>query len=36
MKKRGFEEKFRNWPIKKKLVSAFGTIIVTTSNFALK
>ncbi len=30
MKKGKFNEKFKNWPIKKKLVSSFGLIIVTT------
>lgn len=30
MGKRNFEEKFKNMPIKKKLVSSFGIIIVTT------
>ena len=30
MKKTTLNEAFKNWPIKKKLVSSFGTIIVTT------
>ena len=30
MEKRGFSEKFKNWPIKKKLTYSFGLIIVTT------
>lgn len=30
MEKRGFSEKFKNWPIKKKLTCSFGLIIVTT------
>ncbi|MBO5093402.1 MAG: hypothetical protein J6C33_03475, partial [Lachnospiraceae bacterium] len=30
MEKKGFSEKFKNWPIKKKLVCSFGLIIVTT------
>ncbi len=30
MKKTSLNEKFRNWPIRKKLTSAFGLIIVTT------
>lgn len=30
MKKKGFSENFKNWPIKKKLVCSFGLIIVTT------
>lgn len=30
MEKRGFSEKFKNWPIKKKLTCSFGLIIVMT------
>ncbi len=30
MEKKKLSEKFKNWPIKKKLVSSFGVIIVTT------
>ncbi len=30
MEKKKFSEKFRNWPIKRKLLSSFGLIIVTT------
>ena len=30
MKRRGLEERFKNFPIKKKLIYAFGIIIVTT------
>lgn len=30
MKKKSFGEKLKNWPIKKKLITSFGLIIVTT------
>ena len=30
MKKNRFDEKFKNMPIKKKLVTSFGVVIVTT------
>lgn len=30
MQKKKFSEQFRDWPIKKKLVSSFGLIIITT------
>lgn len=30
MKKRNFNEKFKNWPIRKKMFFSFGTIIITT------
>ena len=30
MEKRSFNEKFKNWPIRKKLMFSFGTIIVST------
>lgn len=30
MKKQTLEEKFRNWPVKKKLLVSFGAVIVTT------
>ena len=30
MEKRSFDEKLKNWPIKKKLTFSFGTIIVST------
>ena len=30
MEKRSFDEKLKNWPVKKKLMFSFGTIIVST------
>lgn len=30
MGKKKFDEKFKNWPVKKKLIGSFGLIIVTT------
>ena len=30
MQKKNLNEQFKDWPIKKKLVSSFGLIIVTT------
>ena len=30
MNTRSFSEKLKNWPIKKKLIFSFGTIIVST------